>query len=192
MIELLSLSVSDRNLLISSIDSLFKGRNFFAPQPFKNLERVAEKIYDSYLPKSEKVVKEALDFTDFSRIRRITKQYFRQNLPTRNKPSTKSITEPCLEVRLRTHKIWDYEDVWVCLSKDQEDETFAGVKELQVEMEAYNLAPELFEAVTTKLTEGPECENEEVKQSREECIENIAKYYVTFKAKEKVREEEVK
>ena len=31
MIELLACSVSDRNLLIRSIDSLFKGRNFFAP-----------------------------------------------------------------------------------------------------------------------------------------------------------------
>ena len=50
-------------------------------------------------------------------------------------------------------------------------------------MEAYNLAPELYEAVTTRLTEGSENENEEVKQIREDCIENIAKYYVTFKAK---------
>ena len=60
-------------MLISSIDSLFKGRNFFAPQPFKNLERVIEKLYDSYLPKSENVVKEALDFTDFDRIWQLTK-----------------------------------------------------------------------------------------------------------------------
>ena len=59
-------------------------------------------------------------------------------------------------------------------------------------MEAYNIEPELYEAVTNKLTEGIESENEEMKSIRDECIENIAKYEITFKAKQRVREEEVK
>ena len=53
MVELLVGSVSDRNLLISTLERIYSGRNFFSPPPFDNLERVVRKIYDSYLPKTE-------------------------------------------------------------------------------------------------------------------------------------------
>ena len=75
--ELLAASTPDRNLFISALDSLFKGKNFFAPVPFENLEKVTQKIYDSYLPKSGTQSETELDFTDFSRIKSITKNYFR-------------------------------------------------------------------------------------------------------------------
>ena len=43
-------------------------------------------------------------------------------------------------------------------------------------MEAYNVKPELFEGATTKLIEAFESESEEMKQCKDECIQNIAKY----------------
>ena len=55
------------------------------------------------------------------------------------------------------------------------------------------MKPELYEAVTTKLTEGIEYEDEEeAKQSREECSENIAKYKIAYGQKQIADEEAVK
>ena len=76
MVEMLSESVADRNLFISALDTLFKGKNYFAPQPFDNLERSIVRIYDSYCPKSEENQEKDLDFTDFERMRSLSKQYY--------------------------------------------------------------------------------------------------------------------
>lgn len=76
IVEMLADSVLDRNLLISALDNLFKGKNFFAKQPFDNLERVVGTIYDSYLPKSEEHKEEDFNFIDFDRMRNLTKQIY--------------------------------------------------------------------------------------------------------------------
>ena len=82
--------------------------------------------------------------------------YFKQSVPQRNKSgpyATPPATEPCLEVRLNCHKIWSYEQVWLCLSKDYGEQSCAGVQHIQDEMAAYEVKPELFEAVTARLTQ---------------------------------------
>ena len=52
-------------------------------------------------------------------------------------------------------------------------------------MGAYKVKPEIFEAVSKKLTSEIKCENEEMKQSRSECAERISKYQATFKDEKK-------
>ena len=200
MVEVLARQVSDRNLVIGAIDNLFKGRHFFAPQPFENLEKVVSKIYDSYLPKETAesgASEDAFDFTDFARIKALTRQYFKQSMPQRNKAGPYSLppaTEPCLEMKLKCHKIWSYDQVWLCLSKDHEEQpSFAGAKHIQDEMAAYEVRPELFEAVSVKLTsEISDNDEEEATKQREECAESIAKYKVTYEEKEKEKEDALK
>ena len=174
MMEMLAESVSDRHLVISTFDNLFKGKNFFAPQPFDNLVKVVVRIYDSYLPKSEEDKEEEFDFTDLERMRKLSKQYYQQNPAKRNKVA------PCLENQLKGHKIWSYQQTWMCLSKDLEVQAYEDIKHMQNEMAGYKVNPTLFETITNKLLEEEiKCEDEEeAKQKKEECIRRIDMYKI--------------
>ena len=76
MVEMLVESVADRNLFISTLGNLFKGKSYFAPSPFDNLEKSIIRIYDSYCPKSEENKEDEVDFTGFERTRSLTKLYY--------------------------------------------------------------------------------------------------------------------
>ena len=80
MVEMLCEDVADRNLLIISIESIFKSKQNLAMQPFDNLVRVTRAIFDSYLPKSEATwySSATFDFTDFERLRNMTRQFHKQ------------------------------------------------------------------------------------------------------------------